>query len=476
MPTFDTQAALQAGVSQQEIDSYLSQHPELSPQGQDSNSSETPLSSPDSQFPATQPNPGPNQNPVAAPVVGSVGQVGELTGAPVGFQNASLSGQTDQERTQLAQITQRLIEAANQTSDPARKARLLQVAHNNLNIMSGLQTTSNQISEQGQKATPNVNIPGAGTISPATSPQQAIGIAAKTASTAISGIGGGAIAGAVYGGGNTLEQQGTNATPISVGEHAATNAAGFFLGGKILGSIIDASGLGYTKAINAATDSFQQATKYRNQIGQDLIKGAEKLSMQNPEAIASLQGNGDLLQKLSEVPGIKIDTLAQGGLNPADVQEVSSQINKIAASSSEKTAGQLYALNNEFRTWAQKALNDSSPGTGDALEGLYDTAQSKYEGMKAMDDVFEPNANPSAKDKTNLINYVKEQWSTPAGRIALKQNIQEFAKTSGIDLSDNVKAMSYINSLPPKMKAFGSLLKWGLGIAGLHELNQHLPF
>ena len=285
MPTFDVQAALNNGVTQDQINTYLAAHPELQASSS-SDSSPAPV--------ATQPAQG---NPTAAPGVGSIGDIGELVGAPLGFQDAHLSQAEDEQRGQLALSTQKLIEAASKQSDPVRRARLLQVAHDNMNYMSDIAASADTIRQQGMNATPNINVPLGGTVSAPTSVGQAAGTALKTLSLAapeMSGAAGlgtfssGAVMGGLYGAGDQLESTGSRTTPGQLAGSTAGNAAAFGTIGKLGDWIISpilktATGNNIMKIGSDMLDQGKQRIQqFISQVGQKFGDDIDAVATANP--------------------------------------------------------------------------------------------------------------------------------------------------------------------------------------------------
>jgi hypothetical protein len=258
---------------------------------------------------------------------------------------------------------------------------------------------------------------------------------------------------------------------------AAGGAAAPYLslaGDGLSSTISDAfSGNGDKEAVQTAFDTINQSNNTYKGIGQKLVSGVQQMTDENPNLVMKLTGQGNLLNRLSEVPGIGIDTLGKGGLTPADVQAISAKLNLIANNSNDKIASEIFALKNDLREAAKASFNDQSPGAGDQFESLFKTASTEYEQMKTVDDIFKPNANPSAKDANALINYLKNMSSSE--RLALNKTISDYYAATGIDLTNPVKVMSRVSVLKnPLVKKAGGLLLKTLGIGAGADLIKHL--
>jgi hypothetical protein len=227
-----------------------------------------------------------------------------------------------------------------------------------------------------------------------------------------------------------------------------------------------------TAAVKAAYDTIDQATTYYKGIGQRMVNTINALP---DDVTISMQGQGEMLQRISEVPNINAD-FNPNAMTASDVQSISSKLNQIAQASSEKAAPDIEGLNRDFREWATKALNDADPEqkVGTQLNDAYSQAAKEYENMKQVKDFFKPNANPTSKQITALLKYVQKQMADPQGAIAMKSAIADWAEASGIDLTDNVKAMSYVNSFPKIKQLAIKALFDSVGLGTIFEIGKHL--
>ncbi len=222
---------------------------------------------------------------------------------------------------------------------------------------------------------------------------------------------------------------------------------------------------GEKAAVNAAYDTIDQATKYYQGIGERMVNTIDSLPQ---NVTASMSGQGELLQRLSEVPNLNVD-FNPNAVTASDVRNISSQLNFIAQNSTEKAAPAIEGLNREFRSWATQALDAANPElkVGTQLTDAYAQAAKEYQGMKSVSDFFSPNKTPTAQDAEGLLSYVRKQMASPTGKLAMQKAIQDWASTTGIDLTNNVKTMAYVNTLKPAAKtAFLGLLKY-IGVPAL---------
>jgi hypothetical protein len=239
-----------------------------------------------------------------------------------------------------------------------------------------------------------------------------------------------------------------------------------------VGNLFSGSGGSDTAAVNAAYDTIDQATQYYKGIGQRMVNTINNLPS---DVSISMQGQGELLGRLSEVNGLNI-TFDPNNMTASDIQNVSTQLNQIAQASSEKAAPEIEGLNREFRSWATDALDNADPEqkVGTQLNDAYAQAAKEYQGMKQVSDFFKPNANPTSKQATALLKYVQKQMADPQGAIAMKQAVQDWAEASGVDLTDNVKAMSYVNKLPKLKAVLIEKMFEAVGLGTVFEIGKHL--
>jgi hypothetical protein len=248
-------------------------------------------------------------------------------------------------------------------------------------------------------------------------------------------------------------QEGTAAGTLATLPGAASAAVD--LGGSGIDALTSAIGFankGDEAAINTAFDTINQATAKYTNIGKTLQSDIEGVTVANPEATISMQGQGELLQRISEVPHGNFN-FDPNNITPTDVQKVSTELQRLANSSSEKVAGDITGLKDDFRSWAQKTFSQEHPEVAQQIEDSFAKASQSYKNMETVSDIFPNIKNPSAKDATALLDYIQKQSADPQGQLAMQKTIQDYFKSEGIDLSSNVKAMSYINKLPGYKKA-----------------------
>lgn len=165
-------------------------------------------------------------------------------------------------------------------------------------------------------------------------------------------------------------------------------------------------------------------------------------------------------------------------MNTSDIQQISSGLNKLATQT-RAAAGKdsINALNRSFRSWASQTLNAANPEAkvGTQLEGLYDNSEKVYEGFKRLNPILSGKIKDASPDDfSQLQSWLKSQ-SKGANKFALQDAVKEWAKTSGVDLTNSIKVMQYTQTLKPlAKKAFFEVLQYaGLPAAGL-TIAQHL--
>src|SRR5579872_4598628 len=132
-------------------------------------------------------------------------------------------------------------------------------------------------------------------------------------------------------------------TNQGIGQGAFATLASFAL------PMLGIGGSSTSEAVSTARDTMVSAAAERATVGQELINGAAKLTAENQEAIAQFntQEGVKIISALDEV-GANTAPLADG-LTPAGVQEFSSNLNRLASMSSDRTAIKLFETNNAFR-------------------------------------------------------------------------------------------------------------------------------
>lgn len=222
-------------------------------------------------------------------------------------------------------------------------------------------------------------------------------------------------------------------------------------------------------AVNAANNIIKNASDYKGAIGPQLSQGAQDLSDLNPDITA--QVNPALAQQLGDLKGTDLETLGKGQLTPADAQKVASSLPNTPEGN---------ALERTFRASMQNAFNEAdaatvdSPKVGDKFEQLYTDARTQYGVYNNLADTIGLGSNPSEADALTTINKIKALQNDPNGRIILKRAIQDWADSTGTDLSSDVKASQYVNTLPKYSKAIGKLLlKGGELVIGV-DVAKHL--
>ncbi len=320
---------------------------------------------------------------------------------------------------------------------------------------------------------------------PAMNNKELLGSAAKAGSFLAPGLGLGAVATGAVGG--ALFSAGESATENKSGNEIAGAGLIGAIGGAVLGKVYSSvagkvSGEGgYSSAVNSAEDIINRANAYRGSIPQNLIQGAQDLTQSNPEAIVNIIKT-DGMNILTQISGLNDSTINQAisqDLTPSSIQTISSRLNTLASMSGEKSGLQLFGLNNEFRTWATNALNDSSPGVGDALQGLYKSASDQYgvydDLMRTLDQ--KPGQALSTTEADSLINSIKQKAATPQGKIVLQRGLQDFADNAGIDLSKPASIAQYQAKLAPAAKTIFKFILQGAGFGTVYtattEIGKH---
>lgn len=317
--------------------------------------------------------------------------------------------------------------------------------------------------------------------------EQNLGQAAKAASFLAPELGLGATAtGAISGG---IFASGESATHnASTNEILGSGAIGA-LGGAIIGKALSSLGGhvsgNYSGAVDNAESIIKRANSYRGSIPQDLIQGAVKLTTENPDAIVNTTKVGagtiggqmqKIIPQLSELNDATINNALSNNLTPSAVQTISSRLNTLASMSGEKTGVQLFGLNNEFRTLATQALDEVKPGVGSALQDLYKTATEQYNVYDNLMRTLEqkPGQVLAKQEADSLISSISKKAATPQGKIVLQRGLQDWAKSTGIDLSKQVSLAQYeAKAGPIAGNVIKTLLKYaGFGVAV--ELGHHV--
>lgn len=334
-------------------------------------------------------------------------------------------------------------------------------------------------------------------------PAQNLGTAAQAASflvpaTGLGAIGGGAVAGALQGGGAAAEDKNATAggiaasTALGAGAGATIGAATKFLpdwfsslsSGKgeapaassasdLLDTATKARSAAGGKAVDAYNSMVENVSGFKSALGENFANEANKLTQGQPELKLNLSNSQmEALNSLKEsksfslpsylskdnnpllAAGVSPDFMAknagalanmqnatQVSLTPSEAQDLITQLNKTTFNA--KASGQLavnqqtIGVTNDIKQAAQEAF-------GDKWTKIYSDYAQGVTAVQKLDDIVNIDKNATPTDINKSLDSILKLSKTPEGKVILQQAIQDYKNVSGFDLSNPVQTIHQI--------------------------------
>ncbi len=216
------------------------------------------------------------------------------------------------------------------------------------------------------------------------------------------------------------------------------------------------------KAVEAVQSINDSVAGHRTSLGEQFASDAADLSKSNPNLKLNLtQEQVDALRALKQGKNFSLPKSISTDANLTG--EMTPELNKYISNPTSLTPTQAQDLIRELNRSTYKELADGSrtvdyqrvgitneikDSASQAFGKKWDNIYSRYaQGRTAIDKIdsfvnLDPKA--TALDMNNQLKVIAKQSSTPEGKLLLKQSIEEYKTTSGIDLSNPIKAIQQI--------------------------------
>jgi hypothetical protein len=201
-----------------------------------------------------------------------------------------------------------------------------------------------------------------------------------------------------------------------------------------------------TPKITTAQSAIQGArninTTVGNQIttaGQNLESGVGDFEKANPDLKLNISTNQTIgLNDMAQKYNITLPDNIGEGVTPTQTQSLIKQFNDAVRANPDDT--QLRTTANQLKSSATTAFKEPS-GT---WSNLYSTYTKIRAATDKIDNIFtlDPRANP--QDIENQITKINNLSKTSTGKELLKQALQEYKETTGIDFSDPLQAIQKV--------------------------------
>jgi hypothetical protein len=237
--------------------------------------------------------------------------------------------------------------------------------------------------------------------------------------------------------------------------------------------ILGKSGGATSDALSNYKGAFDNVKGYQKAIGEAFADDAKALVADNPGMVlkftpAQAQDLSYLAEKfhfnLTDVP---IEKAAIDGLNPVEVQKLSTQLNK-------------YWTKPEVETFYQGLRDAASESFGPQFDSIYSNYTDQIRGVQSLHDIFNTsNKAPTASDISRAITTIQRLGSNEQSQAILQNVLDNFKQLSGIDLTNQVSAIQAVNKVnnPTLKKAavkvakiIGKVAIAGLGLRELGSL------
>lgn len=200
----------------------------------------------------------------------------------------------------------------------------------------------------------------------------------------------------------------------------------------------------------------ESVSDFKNDLGTTFQKGAADIAKVNPNLRLNLSDEQlnslnalkdsksfslpDYLRVGKTAPGDISGITKYGSLDPVQAQDLIRQLNK--STFLEKGSGvavdqSKIGLTNEIKSAANEAF-------GKPFQKLYSDYSAGSNAVEKISDIVNIDKNATPSDVNKSLTAIQKLGKTPEGRIILQNAINEFKNTSGIDLTDPVKAAHQI--------------------------------
>lgn len=210
-----------------------------------------------------------------------------------------------------------------------------------------------------------------------------------------------------------------------------------------------------TTGVKSLNQMTQQVGGFKNDLGTNFKAGAQAIETSNPEARLNLSNEQlDALQTLKNNKSFNLpdylkkdytpeelnDIHTHGALTPTQAQDLITQLNK--STFTEKASGlgvdqTKIGLTNEIKDAAKQAF-------GPEWSKVYENYSKGINAVNSLNDIVNLDKDATPTDINKSLNSVLKLGKTPEGKIILQNAVNEFKKTSGIDLSDATTAIHQI--------------------------------
>lgn len=222
-------------------------------------------------------------------------------------------------------------------------------------------------------------------------------------------------------------------------------------------------------AVNAQQSIDSSVGNFKTGLGQAFGEAPKQIEQLNPGARATLPS--DIMDRLNALKDTKkfalpdylrttsqefggnlsLSDIEKGGvsLTPTEMQDLVTRINKLTYAA--KASGDLevnqstIGLNKDLHSVATDAFGNVKDASGNSIWGkAYENYSKGINAVDKISDIFNSDKVTTPSDFNKTMDTIKNLSKDPQGKIILKNAIDEFKQTSGIDLTNPTAEISKI--------------------------------